>query len=378
MPRLPKVFKNIPWHELTGCWSDRIIEAGLDVADCTANVVVPAVQTGTHAVAGGAAAAANGLTMGQVDAIGEFQDSQFDQMWHTAENTAAGWAEKTGAVEPFFWGSSRAPEKDSGCWMADIPDETPVVELFVPGTHDTMTFTSGASYVKCQVWSLEDQLKAGLRAFDVRIKHVDDTLLLYHGAFDLENSFNHVVQVFETFLDENPSETILASLSAAGCPPCGEHSANYHEEISRRFSDPGRWVCVADWPTLGEVRGKVLLASVGTSSYGSAAPQDIQNYWKEADHTIKIQHVLDHALRPREPQVLYSNWLNAVGLEGEVMNNVYNAFSDDWAKSPSALAYQVNKGLFESLDQALPSVYFIDFPGADLIERIIARNFAEP
>ncbi|XP_062291382.1 1-phosphatidylinositol phosphodiesterase-like [Scomber scombrus] len=51
-------------------------------------------------------------------------------------------------------------------WMKSIPDETPISAISIPGTHKSLSLYGGV-LIQCQVWTLDQQLKVGLRYFDV-------------------------------------------------------------------------------------------------------------------------------------------------------------------------------------------------------------------
>ncbi|XDV40860.1 hypothetical protein PO909_009859, partial [Leuciscus waleckii] len=53
-------------------------------------------------------------------------------------------------------------------WMETLDNETLISTLTIPGSHDAMALYGGP-LAKCQAWSLEDQLKAGIRYFDLRV-----------------------------------------------------------------------------------------------------------------------------------------------------------------------------------------------------------------
>ena len=58
-------------------------------------------------------------------------------------------------------------------WMADLPDETPVSLINIPGTHDSATYAARIlqfrKLSKCQTWDISEQLQAGIRYLDLRI-----------------------------------------------------------------------------------------------------------------------------------------------------------------------------------------------------------------
>ncbi len=98
-------------------------------------------------------------------------------------------------------------------WLYDFPDETPLNDLFIPGTHD-----SGAnggnifvrSWTKCQSLDIKGQLNAGVRVFDARVKESGGDLWIYHGSEymggNLKDKFLNPIR---DFLRQNPSEFVI-------------------------------------------------------------------------------------------------------------------------------------------------------------------------
>ncbi len=53
-------------------------------------------------------------------------------------------------------------------WMETLDDEKFISDITLPGTHESLAL-HGGFIAECQAWSLEDQLKAGIRFFDFRV-----------------------------------------------------------------------------------------------------------------------------------------------------------------------------------------------------------------
>lgn len=140
--------------------------------------------------------------------------------------------------------------------MASIPDDQPLSEVTMPGTHNTMALYGGV-YAECQTWSLASQLRAGVRFLDIRVRHVQGNLTIHHGVSYQRAHFGHVLEGVANFLREYPSETVLMRL---------------REE----FSDTGDiYGAVVDYihryahwdllwhsrlvPTMAEARGKLIV-----------------------------------------------------------------------------------------------------------------------
>ena len=143
--------------------------------------------------------------------------------------------------------------------MTKLDDARTIAELSIPGTHDSgarYEFTPGLA--KCQSLTIADQLAAGVRYFDVRCRDVDDAFLIYHGAIDQNQTFDEVLATMYKFLDAHPGEAILASVKeeAAATGTTQSFEATFEGYVAQA---PERWVLDAALPTLGDVRGKIVL-----------------------------------------------------------------------------------------------------------------------
>jgi 1-phosphatidylinositol phosphodiesterase len=113
--------------------------------------------------------------------------------------------------------------------MKDIEDNVSLKDLTIPGTHDSGTAKIAPGYGHTQNFSIDEQLEHGIRFLDIRL--VNDTvnknnLKLWHGPHfaasdnlplslvegwisDCDVNFLTVLQWCSSFLETNPSETIL-------------------------------------------------------------------------------------------------------------------------------------------------------------------------
>jgi len=153
-------------------------------------------------------------------------------------------------------GSSATGQPD---WMADLDDSRMVAELSIPGTHDSgARFDLAQGLAKCQNLTIEEQLAAGVRFFDLRCRHVGDQFLIYHGAVDQNQTFDEVLETMYAFLDAHPHEVILASVKEEAVPTQNTRSfeATFQSYIDRA---PTRWTLAPTPPRLGDVRGTLVL-----------------------------------------------------------------------------------------------------------------------
>lgn len=186
---------------------------------------------------------------------------------------------------------------DGPCWMGNVHDNKFLDELSIPGTHDSGTCSVDndtepqTSQVKCQQDYIPTQLLEGIRYFDIRLGKGDDPGI-DHGGFYLfkkDGNFLHlsdVIGYFTTFLKENPTEALIMLVSR------GNDEAT-DEGITTAFAkvlgdNPDLFYTASRVPTLGEVRGKIVLLRrfrlVGDSVSGHTWGLDLTEW----DDKIKV------------------------------------------------------------------------------------------
>ncbi|KAF9269823.1 PLC-like phosphodiesterase [Marasmius fiardii PR-910] len=179
---------------------------------------------------------------------------------------------------------------DTGCshdsktcdWMAKIPDDTRLVHMNLPGTHDAATWNysqttqdslirytgeiSPAETFRCQELSFFDMLNGGIRVFDLRFawNPGNDTVGFYHSAALLSPTtrLEDVLFGLYSWLDTHPTETVLLSMNHEGgtgtqdSPELQKHIYDIFESpLARQY-----WLQTnGKLGTLGESRGKLIL-----------------------------------------------------------------------------------------------------------------------
>ncbi|KDQ59632.1 hypothetical protein JAAARDRAFT_126848 [Jaapia argillacea MUCL 33604] len=158
------------------------------------------------------------------------------------------------------------PWRDTSCFLSEMPDHLPLSSLLLPGTHDTMAFY-GWPVSQCQ--SLETplsiQLASGIRVLDVRLALIEGRLISYHGIYPQRTPFLAILETVHAFLT-NPStcrETLVMSIKQEDftTTPPSVFSTCVRDEIMGGPGGRKMWFLENRVPTLGEVRGKVLLFS---------------------------------------------------------------------------------------------------------------------
>lgn len=157
---------------------------------------------------------------------------------------------------------------DGPCWMSHVDDDKYLDELSIPGTHDSGTCSVDndtepqSSQVKCQQDYIPTQLLEGIRYFDIRLGKGDDPGI-DHGGFYLfkkDGNFLHlsdVIGYFTTFLKENPTEALIMLVSRGNDEATDEGITTAFAKVMDE--NPDLFYTSSRVPTLGEVRGKIVL-----------------------------------------------------------------------------------------------------------------------
>lgn len=157
---------------------------------------------------------------------------------------------------------------DGPCWMSHVDDDKYLDELSIPGTHDSGTCSVDndtepqSSQVKCQQDYIPTQLLEGIRYFDIRLGKGNDPGIC-HGDFYLfkkDGYYLHlsdVIGYFKTFLSENPREALIMLASRGNDEATDDSVTTAFAEVMA--DNPDLFYTSSRVPTLGEVRGKIVL-----------------------------------------------------------------------------------------------------------------------
>lgn len=263
-------------------------------------------------------------------------------------------------------------------WMRELHSDLPLSALSLPGTHNSPTCYTALPSVRCQAVGVRAQLDNGVRFLDIRVSCDPESsdLALVHSAFPISLTgtkyFHDLLNEVYSFLDANPSETVLISIKREGTGRGNDGDLARHLSGEKYMGGDkaGRWFRESRVPSLGETRGKIVLVRRfgGTESAdnwgvdGSSWPDNcadglsgsglcrIQDFY-EVDQSTNIQKKIDlvraHLERAGEPAFAFGqpqsgpspffvNFLSA--------SNFFNASC--W---PEKIAAKVNPGVIEYL-----------------------------
>ncbi|MFV8761821.1 phosphatidylinositol-specific phospholipase C [Yersinia enterocolitica] len=173
-------------------------------------------------------------------------------------------------------------------WMKNLDDQKNISMLSIPGTHDSASFYGG-DIVQTQSMSIGEQLNAGVRFLDIRLRHIDDVFAIHHGPIFQKKFFEDILNQAKSFLVQNPSEFILMRVQKEHTEKNNTRTfeetfldyVNKYSDIVFIFSENEYF------PLVSEVRGKIVfLEQIPTS--GIFPPFGINYYWFNIQDDYKM------------------------------------------------------------------------------------------
>ena len=219
---------------------------------------------------------------------------------------------------------------DVGSWMANlgVRHDSLISDMWIPGTHETMArhdcWYDPIGFAKCQSWELKQQLDAGIRAIDIRVRYNGcSDLQIYHGRCDQHANWQGVVDTLQEWITTHSTEFVLvfvqnecSSDNSCSCTDCCK--AQTMENYLSDFIDSSKWCwhtpCHAvgvSWPTYGDFKGKLVFME--TTKNPKDYPVVLQDEYKEYNTEKKKELIWQHANMARQPNLLYINHLSVAG-----------------------------------------------------------------
>ena len=211
-------------------------------------------------------------------------------------------------------------------WMMYLPDDRLLSQLSLLGTHDTGSYNFGGETTETQGMNAAEQLKAGIRAWDMRLgnKHLNldlqckaPDLWTFHGIMCQFEKFSDILATAATFLDVHPSETLVMRVRQEN----GENS-DFSTIVEAKMDAFPELFYDGDNvnPTLGEIRGKIVLfrdysGSARGIPWQSLNIQDqfhVNSNWALAEKWNFVRNQFIDADNTSTSQI-YVNFLSAAG-----------------------------------------------------------------
>jgi 1-phosphatidylinositol phosphodiesterase len=291
-------------------------------------------------------------------------------------------------------------------WMRGLAGSRSLASLSVPGTHETMAIHGGA-WTQAQEdfgdsgGTLAAQLTAGIRMIDIRARVNDgNTFTIHHGATYQNANFDDVLGKLAAFLGAHPGETVLMRLKqecTGETGSCTDASGqNGFTQIFDSYVAKNRalwWTPSvsgdAAVPTLGEVRGKVVLVVMNGAHGGRFAGYGLAQFgdWNDGSSTYvqdnynvptigaiatkrdQVRRFLD-ATSAGDPARMYVNFASGASVFAQPQSVAGGALGVQGV-DPFLLIY-LNQGPDVHTPVTRTGVFMLDFPGGGLINKIIS------
>uniref|UniRef100_A0A8C2Q7P9 Phosphatidylinositol-specific phospholipase C X domain-containing protein n=1 Tax=Cyprinus carpio TaxID=7962 RepID=A0A8C2Q7P9_CYPCA len=238
-------------------------------------------------------------------------------------------------------------------WMKKIEDDKLLSAISIPGTHQSNRYLK-TSEPMFQAWGLHNQLDAGVRFFDLHVSS-DSIKYVKTGSVQESETLSYFLKTMLTFLVKQKKETLLLRIT-----PDEGAVARVTKLLSR-----DDWPVWRDKeiPTLGQVRGKIVLIQSSTLELGLSV------------HVTELNTDMD----TKETQMKENIKKASQKCEQEMMltYTVANGESE-----PLKIAKTLNKQVDNYLlnlkgDENRPhcvGIIAMDFPGPKVIQTIINFN----
>ena len=317
---------------------------------------------------------------------------------------------------------------DNSQWMKTLDDSRLVADLSLPGSHDACTAEGWQEKLlsviaemtaKTQDLTISEQLKVGMRVFDLRPEHVLETggsrvLRCSHGMMSTKMLVRDFFQQLKEFLAANPSEFCILTVDLSATSNKEAWGKAFTELVS---SDEFRSMFADFKPrlTVGEMRCHVLMLSrqeyaqqpIGgycygwvydielekqtkghiTGADGVETPLWVQDYWGENKRDGKDEAVLRMleaaAARTMDAEkpawvINYPSAYFLLPLSDSYRENAVeaNKVTADWLSSHTGsvgIIYMDFAGMEKS--PSFSAVKLYDTYGMTLVDMVIKQNF---
>ncbi len=273
---------------------------------------------------------------------------------------------------------------DNKQWMSNIGDSQYISEITIPGTHDSCAhYEPVYGMIKCQEYTLKDQLDMGVRFIDIRGDLVGNTMIMMHNVIPQSMCFDDVLEICYEFLEEHPSETIIMSIKQETGEKYDEFAAYVEKTISENMD---MWYVENEIPMLSQVRGKIVLMNryeKRVTDFGISTYYWVSNESFTVDNDSFSLHIQDYYCVEdglEKKWSLIEEHYNKSRVSANKDNLYINFTSAYIGDIPNILEVSdyVNPLLVEYLENSPVGCYGItvmDFADEELCSLLVSKNF---
>ena len=299
-------------------------------------------------------------------------------------------------IIPLTETGDRTAVEGTADWMRELPDETPLNALVLPGTHDSATrYVQLGFFSKCQSKSIGQQLEAGYRYLDIRLAVNEDGMILMHGFTKCRSgpmpwnsalTLDEVLEDCYAFLSAHPTETVVFAVKQEH----GDESVKEFQTILNRYvqEKPEFWLQSDRIPALGEARGKLVLLRRYEDEAGLGAAAGVPLLWANQNghadtslntvsepngsYTLWVQDRYEYDTEDKWNAFLEGMAAAGTG-EGDLAIHFLSTKGTASYGHPYSFAKALNPRLMKQ--ETLSGWVVVDFGSASMAKWIYANNF---
>ncbi len=194
--------------------------------------------------------------------------------------------------------------------ISRLNDDVFLSEINLAGTHDSATaYASMEKMCRCQSLTVAEQLRQGVRLFDIRLYKKGGEFYLCHSLADCfedkektkKLTFDTLLELFYAFLRQNPREALVLSIKLdRGIQYKGFFMAFYNRYIR---DNENKWFLENRNPHLSECRGKIVLMRRCKRKRSFRKKENCGldfSFWKDQDskskfHPLALRHTVGYS-----------------------------------------------------------------------------------
>ena len=267
-------------------------------------------------------------------------------------------------------------------WMSKVSDETRLIEMSIPGSHD-----SGATHSifdvagKCQELNIKQQLNVGVRFFDLRLQLVGDEFRIIHGPVDQKLKFKSVLKDLTSFIKKYDSEFLIVSIKQEDSSI--NNTRSFEEVLKENLDEFSDYISFdKELPSLvKEARGKIHILSRHYLDFGYPS---YSGWMDDTTFTLGELYVQDNycidSIEEKKEDIKSTiNRSNDVSNDKLVINftSCYldNAFPPSYAGTAAKYINPWFNDYIKEHDDFKLGVVVSDFINKEIAELIYRRNY---
>lgn len=268
---------------------------------------------------------------------------------------------------------------ESKVWMKSLEDNTQIVDLSIPGTHDSGSLHNIFDFFgKCQELTIENQLKVGVRFLDIRLQMRNNEFYVVHSIIDQKIKFDDCLKVISDFIENNPTEFIIMSIKKDA--DTINSTKDFDQTLIELLSKNDNIKFDNQMPsTVGVARGNIYILNrftnkdIGIPAYNNWRDSEsfyldniyVQDNYRVLNTDEKITDIIKAFEVQQKENTLVINFMSCY-LEKDIFPLMY-------ALKPSLV---INDWLRENITKFdSTGILLADFMTEDLAESIYMRNF---